>query len=547
MRRRCQSSLITFVREAWHIVEPAVEFVYGDVIAAICQHLEAVERGEITRLLTNVPPGFSKSIVTSVFFPAWVWGPCGKPHARFLCTAHAQNLAIRDSTKMRRLVSSQFYREHWPEVVLTGDQNSKLKFENDKTGFREAAAAGSITGSRGDFIIVDDPHSVEGATSDQMRATTIEWFSQALPTRLNNPEKSAIIVIMQRLHEGDVSGYILENQLGYTHLCLPMEYESDRHCETEIGFSDWRTEEGELLFPERFPLEVVQRDKNILGPYGYSGQFQQRPSPKGGGILKRQWWGLWDDEAANATGAPNANVYPAFDFVIVSVDTAMSEKTEADESAITVWGLWQKSGASATAVLTQHGVRRELVDEQDTIPAVMLMYAVSGRWTLHNGDLEKDPTETDAQFKRRKMSNMGLVERIMDLAGKFKANRVIVENKANGITVGQEIRRLNKNSNWDVELVDPKGLDKIARAYAIVPIFSNGAVYCPDKEWAEKVITQCEQFPMGNHDDLVDTCTQALRWFRERGMLERPEEVAARAQWETERSNRKAPKPLYNV
>lgn len=383
--------------------------------------------------------------------------------------------------------------------------------------------------------------------SDQMRSTTIEWFSQALPTRLNSPEHSAIIVIMQRIHEGDVSGYILENQLGYTHLCLPMEYERDRHCSTEIGFNDWRTEEGELLFPQRFPREVVERDKAILGPYGYSGQFQQRPAPKGGGILRRDWWGLYDDDVAQAAGVASSDRYPTFDFVLVSVDTALSEKTEADESAITVWGIWNRSGASATAILTAKGARREIVDEQDTVPAAMLMFATSGRWTLHNGDIQREPDETEAQFRRRQASNFGLVERIMDIATKFKAHRVIVENKANGITVGQEIRRLNKNSTWDVELVDPKNLDKVARAYAVVPIFSSGTVFAPDKEWSEKVITQCEQFPRGKHDDLVDTCTQALKWFRERGMLERPEDVAARATWETEHFGRKPPAPLYDV
>ena len=134
-------------------------------------------------------------------------------------------------------------------------------------GFREAVAAGSITGSRGDIVIIDDPHSVESAASDQMRASTIEWFLEAVPTRLNNPEKSSIVVIMQRLHEGDVSGTILEKNLGYTHLMLPAEYDPLRSCETEIGFSDPRQVAGEVLFPQRFSREVLERDKVVMGPY----------------------------------------------------------------------------------------------------------------------------------------------------------------------------------------------------------------------------------------------------------------------------------------
>ena len=154
------------------------------------------------------------------------------------------SLAIRDSTRMRRLIVSDWYQERWGDrVKLTGDQNAKTKFENTATGFREAVAAGSITGSRGDIVIIDDPHSVEGAASEAMRATTTEWFLEAVPTRLNNPDRSAIVVIMQRLNEGDVSGVILDKNLGYEHLCLPMEFEADRRCETSIGFEDPREEE----------------------------------------------------------------------------------------------------------------------------------------------------------------------------------------------------------------------------------------------------------------------------------------------------------------
>ena len=195
---------------------------------------------------------------------------------RFLCASHTQSLAIRDSTKMRRLIQSEWYQRRWGDkIVLTGDQNAKTKFENTEAGFREAVAAGSITGSRGDIVIIDDPHSVEGAASDAMRASTIEWFLEAVPTRLNNPAPvynddgeivkpaSSIVVIMQRLNEGDVSGVILDKNLGYEHLCLPMEFESDRRCETSIGFEDPREEEGQLLFPDRFPREVVERDKRV--------------------------------------------------------------------------------------------------------------------------------------------------------------------------------------------------------------------------------------------------------------------------------------------
>ena len=190
-KRRAEKSLAAFIKQAWEVLEPSNPYVHGWHIDAIAMHLNAVTDGDITRLLVNIPPGHMKSLLVSVLWPAWLWGPRNQPHLRFLCVSHSQNLAIRDSTKMRRLITSDWYQENWGDrVKLTGDQNAKTKFENDRLGFREAVAAGSITGSRGDIVIIDDPHSVESAASDQMRASTIEWFLEAVPTRLNNPELS---------------------------------------------------------------------------------------------------------------------------------------------------------------------------------------------------------------------------------------------------------------------------------------------------------------------------------------------------------------------
>lgn len=204
-KQRCEEFLVEFVRAAWHIVEPGNDFVYGWHIGSICDNLEAVTSGDIKRLLINVPPGMMKSLLVNVFWPAWEWGPCNIPHHRFVCTAHAQNLAIRDSTKMRRLILSDWYQQRWGDrVKMTSDQSAKTKFENLATVFREAVAFESMTGVRGDRVTIDDPHSVDSAGSDAMRASTIETFLEAVPTRLNNPKESAIVVIMQRLHEGDV-------------------------------------------------------------------------------------------------------------------------------------------------------------------------------------------------------------------------------------------------------------------------------------------------------------------------------------------------------
>lgn len=285
-REACRRSLTTFTREAWPVLEPGQPYKEGWHVGAICEHLQAVSEGQITRLLINVPPGTMKSTLVSVMWPAWEWGPINKPFMRFIGASHEQGLAVRDAVKMRRLITSDWYQERWP-IGLTSDQNEKTYYENAHTGFRQACAVKSMTGRRGDRVAWDDPHSVEAALSDADRATALRVFQETLPTRLNNPDTSAIVIVMQRLHEDDVSGFIMAGDYGYEHLMLPMEFETERRCVTSIGFSDPRTEEGELLFPERFPREVVERDKKVMGSHAVAGQFQQRPAARGGAMF--QW------------------------------------------------------------------------------------------------------------------------------------------------------------------------------------------------------------------------------------------------------------------
>ena len=284
-REYCSRSLSAFVREAWHVLEPGQPFVHGWHVDAICEHLEAITNGELNRLLINIPPGTMKSTLTSVFWPAWEWGPKRRPHTRMIGASHEQGLAVRDTRKMRNLVTSDWFQRLWP-IALTSDQNQKTFYENEATGWRQACAVASMTGKRGDRVVWDDPHSVEAALSVAHRETALRVFQETLPTRLNNAETSAIVVVMQRLHEADVSGFILDDDYGYEHLCLPMEFEPDRRCVTSLGFSDPRNDDGELLFPERFSRQTVDRDKKIMGSLAVAGQFQQRPAPRGGGFFE---------------------------------------------------------------------------------------------------------------------------------------------------------------------------------------------------------------------------------------------------------------------
>jgi predicted phage terminase large subunit-like protein len=519
-KRACEQSLAEFIRRAWDVVEPGEKYLHNWHIDMICAHLEAVTFEEeidgrpYNRLLINVPPGLMKSLILNVFWPSWEWGPCAMPHQRYLCAAHAQNLAIRDSMKMRRLVTSDWYRGYWGDrVKLTGDQNAKTKFETTATGFREAIAAGSITGARGTRVLIDDPHSVEGANSDAQRETTLEWFTEAVQTRLNNPVKSAIIVIMQRLHEDDVSGVILERKGfrgTYDHICLPMRYEKWRDgITTKLGYADPRTEEGELLFEDRFPEAVVDDLEAALGPYATAGQHQQTPAPRGGGIIKDAWWQPWTEKA-----------YPALEYVVASLDTAYTEKTENDFSAMTVWGVWsqrsQEWGAShdmvaedVTRTVDRYG---RPMDRSGIAPPtkdlnvskVIMTYAWQERLELHD-----------------------LVLKVAKTCKTLKVDRLLIENKASGHSVAQELRRLFGNEQFSVQMYDPKSEDKMARLYSVQALFSQGLIYAPDKEWAETVIRQVATFPRAKHDDLVDTVSSSLRHLRDTGMLALASERAA--------------------
>jgi len=521
-KRMCELSFVEFIKQAWHVIEPGQEYLHNWHIEAIAAHLEAItdemmidDERYYNRLLINVPPGAMKSLLCNVLWPSWEWGPRNMPYLRYVCASHAMPLAVRDSVKMRRLVASEWYQTRWGDrVTLTGDQNEKIKYETTATGFRQAVAFEGMTGARGDRVIIDDPHSVSSASSEQKRATTIETFEQAVPTRLNNPDRSAIVVIMQRLHEEDVSGVIIEKQLGYDHIMIPMEYDPDRAAPTMLGWEDPRTEKGELMFPARFPKHVVDRDKKIMGTYAASGQFQQLPTPEDGGIIKRKHWQLWEDPK-----------FPPFDYIIASLDTAYTEKTENDPSAMTVWGIWTDDPKThATRVMGKNGYHIvRTYDEKEVPPRIMLMYA----WQQH-------------------LEMPELIQKVSDTCQRWKVSRLLIENKSVGMPVARELRRMYSGRDFGVQLEDPGSIDKMARLYSVQHLFEEGLVYCPDKAWADEVISQCMRFPKAKHDDLVDTVSMAMRYLRRSGFILRTDEVTQ--DYEESRSfHGRAPEPLYGA
>ena len=219
-------SLKEFTKNSWQAIEPGRQFYDNWHIDAISEHLQAVVEGKIKRLIINIPPRHMKSISVAVALPAWTWTI--QPEKRFLFASYAGSLSIRDSVKCRRLIDSQWYKTYFGDMYnLTTDQNQKQRFENDKTGQRIATSVdGALTGEGGDIIVIDDPHNVREAESSAVRQGVLDWWDQAMQTRLNDPKTGAFIIIMQRVHENDLTGHILGNEYNaWDHLCLPARYE----------------------------------------------------------------------------------------------------------------------------------------------------------------------------------------------------------------------------------------------------------------------------------------------------------------------------------
>lgn len=284
-------SLMAFTEAAWSQVEPYVKFRTNWHIEALADALERVTKGETKRLICNVPPGCMKSLLCSVFWPCWEWA--SQPHLRYLCASHSDALAIRDNLRVRDIVTSDWYRERFP-LRLVDFQREKRLFTSVQGGFRQAVGvSGQATGIHPDRIIVDDPLRLHDAHSDAERERVLHWFDRSIATR-GLVRDVRVVIIMQRLHENDLSGHLLERG-GWDHICFPMRFEPDR-----ADPLDQRTEPDQLLWPSMFSESTVARLETDLGPYGTAGQLQQRPAPEGAGLFQRDWFELVDALPADA-------------------------------------------------------------------------------------------------------------------------------------------------------------------------------------------------------------------------------------------------------
>jgi predicted phage terminase large subunit-like protein len=384
-------------------------------------------------------------------------------------------MSIRDSVKCRRLIESPWYRERWGgRFALTSDQNTKGRFDNNRSGYRlSTSVGGAATGEGGDRVVCDDPHNVQEAESHSVRRATLEWWDVVMSTRLNDPRTAAKVVVMQRCHQLDLSGRLLE-QGGWEHLCMPAEYEPSRRS-TSIGWSDPRTEPEELLWPDRFGPDEINSLKRSLGSYAAAGQLQQRPSPAGGGIIKRHWFRYFQPRGAN----------------LPPVVAPMPDGTQ----------------LSIIAIEAPHRVDQQIQSWDCAFKDLQTSDYVVGQIWARLGSMYFLGDQV-----RAKMDCPSTVKAVRDMTTKWPATLAkLIEDKANGSAVIQMLTQEIPG----ILPVNPEG-GKVARAAAVSPLIEAGNIYLPHPLWAPWVndfIEECAAFPNGAHDDQVDAMTQALlRW-----------------------------------
>jgi predicted phage terminase large subunit-like protein len=445
-REAARRSLSEFVRQAWHVLEPNTAFVDGIHVQAVCQHLQAVTEDRIRDLIINIPPGHAKSLLCAVFWPAWVW--IDRPHVRWLFGAYSATLSVRDSVKCRRLLESDWYRDRWGDRFrLADDENRRERFSNNKTGHRIATSVGgTATGERADIVVIDDAHSVDQAASDAERTAAVGWFNGTMSSRLNDLRSGHRIVVGHRLHEADLTGDLLTKG-GFEHLCLPAEFEPERRCSTSI-WTDPRQLPNQLLWPERVTQAELDKMKTLLGSFRYAGQFQQRPAPQAGGLVRREWFRHYDRPPDDLT-----------DYMF-SVDAAFKGGATNDYVVCQVWA--------------RRGADMFLLDQA-----------------------------------RQKLDFPGTLRMIRAMAQRWpQAYRKVVEEKANGAALIASLR--NEIPGLVAYVPKESKESRLSAVSAMIESGNCYLPRASNAPWVDTLVEEIVTFPNARHDDQTDCLSQAL-------------------------------------
>lgn len=450
----------TFFMRAYPVIRGGDVVEHNWHIDAIAQALDDVRRGANRRLLVTIPPRHLKSLMISVAWVAWMLGR--NPTLNFVCASYANELSAKHARDCRALMFSEFYRRIFPRTIIRKSRSAAHDFETTTSGGRLATSVGgTLTGRGGEYIIIDDPIKPDEALSEVVREAANEWFFSTLLSRLNNPTTGAIMVVMQRLHQYDLVGMLLEAQ--WPELCLPAIGQQDLRVRLTRG----RTKlfkEGELLDPARWPLAVLERRRAEIGSLRYAAQYLQAPLPAKGNIIKAVWLKEYEDAAIASGGGQ----------VIQSWDIAAKDGERNDYS-------------------------------------VCITALVRGR-TVYILDVWREKVEFTELWKK-----------VPFLAQRYQANALLIEETSNGIALLNRLRNEPPAGVPSPIARRPK-LDKVARLEAASTMIEPGDLLLPaNAPWLATFKSELLGFPSTRHDDQVDALSQLMNWVDERRHWDVPE------------------------
>lgn len=454
-----QHDLMGFTERSFYELNAQAVFHASPHIEVLAARLEAARQGKIKRLIINLPPRSLKSHAISVAYPAWLLGH--NPAAQIICASYGQELSDKHARDCRTVMASSFYQQLFPQTRLSPEKQSVSEFLTTAQGFRMATSIGGVLTGRGaDFIIIDDPLKPEDALSESRRNGANQWFDNTLISRLNSKESGVIIILMQRLHQDDLVGHVLDQGV-WEVLAFPAIAEEDEcHLiEDVFGRRYFKRKTGEALQPSRESLESLKNTRRSMNDYNFSSQYQQNPMPLDGAMVKTDWLRYYD-----------VNSRPSrFSLILQSWDTA------------------NKSG--------------ELND-----------YSVGTTWGAYNDHYYL------LDVFRRRLNYPELKRAVLENAGLHKADKILIEEKGSGV---QLIQELEKEFLFGVRPYEPpSGTDKIMRLHAQTALFESGRVLLPlSAPWLEEYTRELTSFPGCKFDDQVDSTTQALDYMKQNSGL----------------------------
>ena len=447
-----REDFVAFAERAFYLLNPETNYKHNWHIEKIAEALEKCRRGEIKRLIVNVPPRSLKSHLVSICFVAWLLGH--NPTKQIINCCYAQDLADKLASDCRSLMCSPWYQQLFPGTRLAGRRQAVHDFATTARGFRLATSVGGVLTGRGaDILVVDDPLKPDEALSETQRDAVNDWFDHTLVSRLNDKREGIIIIIMQRLHEDDLVGHVM-SQGNWTVLRFPAIAENDEThiIQSPFGRRTVFRRLGEALHPEREPLEVLSQLREVQGEYTFAGQYQQSPAPLGGGLIKSGWFKTYT----------SAELPDKFDLIFQSWDSANKPGELNDYSVCTTWGVKDKH--------------------------IFLL-----------------------QVYRKRFGYPELKRSVIEQMQAFDAKTVLIEDKASGT---QLIQEFTSNGIHQVKRYEVK-MDKIMRMHSVTNMIENGFVHIPDQSvWLAEYLHELSTFPNGKHDDQVDSTSQALDWFK---------------------------------